>query len=313
MVILAMNIVAYFLSFFVIWWGAGLIIEAVDTVAKKINLSKFAVSFFMLGILTSIPEFAVGINSIIDRDPEIFVGNLIGGNIVLFLLVIPILAIFGKGIKLVHQLNTKNLLFSLLLIATPAFLIADKRFSLFEAIFLVVLYGILLYTIEKKKGILERVRDNLTDGKTHFVKDLGKIIVGIVFVFFSSSFIVDKTIYFSQLYHISPFLISLLLLSLGTNLPELSLAIHSVVSKKKEVAFGDYVGSAAANSMLVGVLTLINGGQVMVVNHFLSPFIFTVVGLALFFYFSRSKNDISRSEGLALLLVYIGFLIMEII
>ncbi len=313
MIILVMNIIAYFLSFFVIWWGAGLIIEVVDKISKKINLSTFAVSFFVLGILTSIPEFAVGISSIIDRDPEIFVGNLIGGNIILFLLVIPILAIFGRGIKLVHQLNTKNLLFSLLLIATPAFLIADKKFSLFEALFLIILYAILLYVVEKKKGVLEKVRDQFIGERIHLLKELAKIVFGVIFVFISSNFIVDRTIYFSHFYHLSPFVISLLFLSLGTNLPEISLAIRSVIFKKKELAFGDYIGSAAANSLLIGLLTLLNGGKVTVVNHFLNPFIFTVIGLSFFFYFTRSKNDISRIEGLILLLVYVAFLIAEVI
>jgi len=233
--------------------------------------------------------------------------------IVIFLLIIPILAIAGNGIKLVHQLNAKNLLFSLLVIVTPSFLIADKKISLFEAIFLIFLYLILLYTIEKKKGLFEKVRDNLIDGKSHLAQDVGKIIIGGLFVFFSSSFIVTRTIYFSNLLNISPFIIGLLFLALGTNFPELSLAIRSVASKKKEVAFGDYVGSAAANSLLIGILTIFNGGQVVVVNHFIRPFIFTVLGLGLFFYFSRSKNDISRVEGLMLLLVYVGFLTAEIL
>ena len=290
-----------------------MIIEAVDKISKKINFSSFAVSFFVLGILTSTPELAVGINAVINHDPEIFVGNLLGGIIVIFLLIIPILAILGNGIKLVHQLNSKNLLFSLIVVVSPSFLIADKNFSLYEAIFLIFLYAVLFFLIEKKKGLLEKVKDNLRDGKSHFTQDLGKIVLGIVFVFFASSFIVDKTIYFSHFLKISPFIIGLLFLSLGTNLPELSLAIYSVVSKKKAVAFGDYIGSAAANTLLIGVLILLNGGQVTVVNHFIRPFIFTILGLSLFFYFSRSKNDISRKEGLILLLVYIGFLMAEII
>lgn len=310
---LIMNIVGYFLSFYIIWWGAGLIIDAVSRVANKISLSKFALSFFVLGLLTSIPEFSVGVNSVVIGDPEIFVGNLLGGMIVIFLLIIPILAIAGNGIKLIHQLNTKNLLFSLLVVVTPSFLIADKKINLFEAMFMIILYGILLFFIEKKKGLLENVKDNLADGKSHILQNLGNIIIGAVLVYFSSSFIVGRTLYFSNLIKISPFVIGLIFLSLSTNLPELSLAIRSVIAKKKEVAFGDYVGSAAANTLLIGVLTLFNGGQVTVVNHFIRPFIFTIIGLGLFFYFSRSKNDISRKEGLILLLIYIGFLISEIL
>ncbi len=310
---LIMVVISYFLSFFVIWYGAGLIVKAIDQISKKINLSSFAVSFFVLGILTSLPEFSVGINSIIDKDPEIFVGNLLGGIIVLFLLIIPILAIVGNGIKLDHQLNWKNLLFALVVIASPSFLINDKNYNFFEALFFIILYFILVVTLEKKKGLLERVKDNLADGKSHFFHDLGKVVVGIIFIFFASNFIVDKTIYFSQLLKVSPFVLSLLFLSLGTNLPELSLAIYSIVNRKKAVAFGDYLGSAAANSFFMGVLVLLNGGKVTVVNHFFRPFIVTVIGLGLFFYFSRSKNNISRIEGLILLLVYVLFLISEIL
>jgi len=139
------------------------------------------------------------------------------------------------------------------------------------------------------------------------------IILGIIMVLVSSNYLVEKTILFGQILRISPFVISLIVLSLGTNLPELSLAIKSVVSRKKEVAFGDYVGSAAANTSLMGGLTLLNGGEVTVVNHFIRPFIFALGGLMLFFFFSRSRNNISRQEGLILLLVYIIFLISEMV
>jgi len=47
-----------------------------------------------------------------------------------------------------------------------------------------------------------------------------------------------------------------LFLSVGTNLLELSITITSIWKKHKEVAFGDYLGSAAANTFLFGVLTL---------------------------------------------------------
>ena len=68
----------YIFSFLLIWFVAGLIVTSVDRLAHKLNLSSFAVSFFLLGILTSVPEISVGINSLIDKKPEIFVGNLIG-------------------------------------------------------------------------------------------------------------------------------------------------------------------------------------------------------------------------------------------
>jgi len=140
-------VIAYFLSFFVIWQGAGLIIRAVNRISHRFDLSAFSVSFFVLGLLTSIPETFVGISSVVKRDPEIFVGNLLGGIIVIFLLIIPILAIVGNGIKLNHQMNTRNLLFTLIVVIAPFFLITDKKITLFEAVFLIALYAILIYLI----------------------------------------------------------------------------------------------------------------------------------------------------------------------
>lgn len=144
-----------------------------------------------MGILTSIPEASVGINSILDKDPEIFVGNLIGASLVLFVLAIPVLAILGNGIKLAHQLNDKTLPLALLVVAAPSFFIVDRKVTMFEGIFLVILYLMLFYLIEKRKGLLENIKDKITDGKTRFLEDIFKIILGAIVVFISSNIIGD--------------------------------------------------------------------------------------------------------------------------
>ena len=303
----------YILSFVAIWFGAGLIVSSVEDLSKKLNISSFAVSFFVLGILTSIPEASVGINSIIDGNPEIFVGNLIGASLVLFLLVIPLLAVFGNGIRLAHQLDGKSLLVSLAVVASPVYFILDKKVTPFEGSFLIFLYIILFYLIEKKKGLLEKIREVTSVRKTHILEDIMKIIAGSAIVFYASSMIVDKTIYFSDVFNISSYLISLLVLSIGTNMPELSLAVRAITLGKKDIALGDYVGSAAANTLFFGLLSILNRSEVNVSNHYIETFVFTILGLGLFYYFTRSKNDISRREGVILLIVYFMFVLIEII
>ena len=303
----------YILSFIAIWFGAGLIVSSVEDLSKKLNISSFAVSFFVLGILTSIPEASVGINSIIDGNPEIFVGNLIGASLVLFLLVIPLLAVFGNGIRLAHQLDGKSLLVSLAVVASPVYFILDKKVTPYEGSFLIFLYIILFYLIEKKKGLLEKIREVTSVRKTHILEDIMKIIAGSAIVFYASSMIVDKTIYFSGVFNISSYLISLLVLSIGTNMPELSLAVRAITLGKKDIALGDYVGSAAANTLFFGLLSILNRSEVNVSNHYIETFVFTILGLGLFYYFTRSKNDISRREGVILLIVYFMFVLIEII
>ena len=296
-----------------LWFGAGLIVTSLDKISKQLEISAFAASFFLLGFLTSLPELSVGINAIIDKKPEIFVGNLIGGSLIIFILIIPLLAILGNGVTLSHQLSIRKLIFSLYLVGLPALLIIDKNLSLIEGFLLIFLYLVLFYTLEKRKGIIDHFRDKFTTDRRHNISLLGKILIGAFVVFYYSGLLVDQTIVFSADLGISPFLLSLLGLSIGTNLPEISIALRSITSGNKEIALGDYIGSASTNSVILGVLTIVNGTSVSFNNHFLITFSFMLVGLSLFFYFTRSKNDISRKEGLILLILYLTFVVMEVV
>lgn len=306
-----LHIVVYIVSFLTVWCASALIISSVDTFSKRLKLSSFAVSFLILGLLTSTPELVIGLTSIAENTPHIFIGNLIGGIVVIFLLVIPLLAILGNGIKIAHTFKKKNILMSLAVIAAPSLFILDRTVTKLEGAVLIFVYIALLFLIERDKGILNNGNSAILDSKKYSLFHLIKIGIGVIALFFASRFIVDKTIYFSQMFHTSAFHISLIILSLGTNLPELSLGIYSVVKGKKDVAFGDYVGSAAANTLLFGILTIFYRGQVRTNTHFMTTFIFIVIGLVLFFIFSQSKRVISRKEGLVLLLIYILFIFVE--
>ncbi len=306
------NILLYIASFIAIWWGAGLIVKAIDKAARRLKLSSFAMSFFVLGILTTIPEMAVGIRAISENKPSIFVGNLLGGIVVIFLFIIPILAILGKGIKINHDLDKKTLLLALSIITLPSLLVIDHRITNIEGLLLIFFYLVLFYVIQKKHGIFDKENVELMQLKAYSFIDLLKVIFGLVVVFISSNFIFEQTLVFSNLLNMPPFYISLLALGLGTNLPEMSIAIRAVLSNKKDVAFGDYLGSGAANVLLFGLLTLTNGGEVLTINNFLPMFIFVVLGLGLFFYFSQSKKDISVKEGYTLLFLYFLFVVYEL-
>ncbi len=304
----ALSAFLYLLSFLAIWFGADLIVRSIIRFSRKLKISSFSVSFFILGFLTSLPEIALGLTSINSHNPEIFVGNLIGGVVVIFLFILPLLAILGNGIKISHDLDPFSLFYTLAVTALPAFLVIDRRVTNTEAILLILCYAALFYIIESKRGILTGNNEETGNTKRYSIIDLAKVIGGMILIFVSSHFIVNETIYFSQFLHLPPLVLSILLLSLGTNLPELSLAVKSVTAGRKDIAFGNYMGSAAANTFLFGLFSLINQGEVLTSDNFFVSFIFILIGMCLFFYFTRSKNDISRKEGLILLGLYVLFI-----
>lgn len=310
---LLLNLVLYGLAFYLIWLGSGLIINSVSKLSERLKLPSFAVSFLLLGLLTSTPEFSVGLQSIADNDPEIFVGNLIGGIAVLFLLVIPALAIFGKGINLRHELDKPTLAFALLTILTPSVVVVDGKVSMLEGVMLVFLYGVLAFLVQRKNGLFDKSNSRLLNAKSYSHKDVLKIILGIALVFLSSSIIVDKTVYFADIFNISTFYIGLIIVSLGTNIPEISIALRSVVEGKKDIAMGDYLGSAAANTLLFGIFTILNGGEVIIVDNFLVTLLFIAFALSVFYFLSYRKKYISRTNGFMLLGVYVLFVFFELV
>lgn len=310
--LLPVDIIIYLLSFVVIWYGAGLIISSVSMFSKKFKLSSFAISFVLLGLLTSTPEFAVGVQSLAEHDPEIFVGNLLGGIPVLLLFVIPVLAIFGNGVSLKNELDHSTFLATLTVILMPSLLILDKRITTIEGVILILFYLMLLLLVEKKHGFFDKANLDLINTRKFSLNDIVKILVGIGLVFISSSMIVDKTIYFAEIFSISAFYISLIAISIGTNLPELSLAVRAVVTGKKDIAMGDYMGSAAANTFLFGLFTLMNGGEVLTVNNFVVTYMFIASAILIFYVLFLTKNHISRLNGIMMFLVYVGFVVYEL-
>ncbi len=302
----------YFLSFLLVWVGSGLVVSSISHLARSWRLPAFIISFFILGLLTSLPEITISTIAILNDDPVIVAGNLLGGVIVLLLGVIPLLGVVGNGVKIPAQLDKKQLIFTLLVIVAPAFLTADQQLNKWEAVFLVLLYFSLLAFFSFQSTIWDRVRSGLVQKNKNWVKLLVRTFIGIAFLIGASHQIVNSTLYFADEFHVSPFFVSLIIVAIGTNLPEISIVFRSILSKKRDVAFADYLGSASANTLLLGVFTFLHGQTIYLPNHFFQRFAFLALGLVLFFFFARSRNSLSRKESLILLCLYVSFILFEI-
>jgi len=310
---LPLHLIQYSLSFIGIWIGSGLAIRSVERLSRSLKISSFLVSFIVLGLCTSISELSVRINSVIAKDPEIYVGNLVGATIVIFMLIIPLLTILGKSISITREFRGYNLPISLGVVILPALLALDGRIDKLDSFLAIGSYLLLLTKLQSKKGILEKIKKINHNSSLKIGKEILKVIIGVLMIFVSSRIIVIQTKYLSNILGVSPFLISLLLIGIGTNLPEISLVVRSAFMRNHQVAFGDYVGSAAFNTFLLGFLSVMYGKPVLLNNSYLISLIFLVVGLVLFYKFCRSKNSLSSKEGFILFILYLLFFGIEVI
>ncbi|GAB4159054.1 MAG: hypothetical protein Fur003_2870 [Candidatus Dojkabacteria bacterium] len=303
------------MAFLGIWIGAILAVKPIDKIAKKFNSSSFIVSFFLLGILTSLTEVSVAFNSFIDNNVEISVGNLLGGTLVLLLFVIPLLGVLVNGIKLNHGFGVTNVFLSIAYLLVPHIFLIDKKLSIGESIVLAALYMFLAILLYIRNRIKLSTKVKQASQKVSYLKVLTAFIsltFGSVILIFSSNVLVDNVDKIGAIFKLSPFVLALLGLSLGTNLPEISLAIISALKGKSEIGFGNYLGSALFNPFILAVLGIFTGGITINAN-FIILLIFSTVGFLLFFVYIRSKNFLSRQESLLLLLIYIIFILTELI
>lgn len=305
--------IVFFVSFLLVWFGSGLVVNPISQLARTWKLPAFTVSFFLLGLLTSLPEVAIGSISLAEGDPAIYAGNLLGGVIVMFLLIIPLLGLAGAGVRMPRQLGKVRLLFTLVTVLAPSVLLSDRTFTVWEGVFLIILYTALFLSFSWKESLLEKAQEAFMKPQKKNGLMFFKILVGVAILVVASDRIVDSTLYFSDLLDLSPFFVSLIVVSLGTNIPEISIVFRSIMSKKQDIALADYLGSASANTLLLGVFTLIRGETLLLPNDVLPRFFFLFVGLILFFLFARSRNTLSRKESVALLGLYVVFIVYELL
>lgn len=304
----------FLVSAAIIWFFGGLLIDSIDRVAKRFHQSGFTVAFFVLGFLTSISEISVMVNSTINHAPQISAGNLSGASLVILLGIIPLLAIVGKGIELKQTIHRSHMAFALVAIAIPTLFLLDGSVGINEGIISILAYGTMLYLIKNGNhhgvgDVLGEVREELVDPEHDrartTLKDIGKILLGAVFIFVAGHFLVEEAVFFSNFLHVPASLIGLLVLSIGTNVPEIVIAVRSILRHRSDIAFGDYLGSALTNTLIFGLLPLLNGRfTIAQPGEFMLTAVLMVIGFTALYNLAVSGRRLTRDEGKTLLFLY---------
>ena len=158
-------------------------------------------------------------------------------------------------------------------------------------------------------GILKRLKKL---HKNHSDIWLLKLLGGIAGLILAADLLVRMASGLASNLGLPPFLVGLLVVSIGTSLPELVLEIGAI--KKREIAlvFGDLLGSVVANAtLIIGVTVLINPINVNGASRYdLASFMFVLL-FGFFWMFTNTKKRLDRWEGLVLLGFYFMFVGLE--
>lgn len=310
-ILLLIGIIIFFLVLLV--KSAELVEGAFVFLARKIHISEFFIGFVVLSIITSLPEMSISVLSSQDI-PELSIGNLIGASTVLLTLVIGLSAIKYKTLIFKGRFSEKEVVMGIGLIASMILVLWDKYISVDEG--LLLLGGYLFYVFYlNHKFNKDIIKKNSSLNIHKLFHSFGRAGIGIIILLISSSIIVRSASHLAGLLSISPALIGLLLLAIGTNLPELTILF---ISKQnvgdQKLALGNIFGSACVNPGILGLLAVLAGG--VKVDSFISivpSLVILSFTLVLFGIATWTGRQVTRFEGILLISLYISLIIAELL
>lgn len=303
--------------------SADLVIVAIRRISKESQAGIFTVSAVILALGTSFPELFVGITSAIAGTPNLLLGVVLGSNIANLALVTGISGLLVGKIKIRGDYLKRDVWVAFLAGILPLFLILDKSLSRVDGLILLATYFaystgffrrryVEIGKEQAEESFVYRFLRKFNNVDGHHTKEFGRLFVGVALLLFSSDMIVRFSTRLASQANIPIFLVGLVVLAIGTSLPELAFSLRSLGDHEPSMFFGNLLGSTIANSTLVlGVVSIIAPIEIVAFNEYVLAAIAFLVVFASFWAFIRSKHRLDRWEAGLLLLFYFSLLVLE--
>lgn len=301
------NLLIFALSLFLLIKGATLSTRYASRLAESFNLSKYTIGFIVVAIISILPETFIGINAALSGMPSFGLATLFGSNVAdLTFVFAVIVAVANRGIKIESQILKNNLVYPFLLIM-PLVLGLDGYYSRLEGLALIIA-GAAFYYLSFKNGISSQ---STGQPPTHRLQNALWLIVSLGILLGGAHFVVESATGLAYDLGIKPILIGMLIVSLGTAMPELFFSIKSVKKHNDSLAIGDVLGTVLADAtVVVGILALISPFAFSQKIIYITG-VFMVLAAFILFYFMRSGRVLSRKESYLLFAFWVIFIFAE--
>lgn len=311
---LVYQLLIFIISIAILAKSSHIVIKNSIYIAKITKLGELVIGFIILSIATTTPELAVSFSAILSKNVGVSIGNLLGSNITNLGLILSIPAIMGP---LAIKKGTFEKLPSLLFLSSiiPLFFLMMHEMSRIVGGVLIGVFVIFAFYSTKKKLSLKLVyrepRDLLKKVLMpfQFYKALILLLLGLFVVIVSSNFVVSSASKISSIVGVAESVIGATIIALGTSLPELSVSLTAIKTKHPNLALGNIIGACLTNITLIFGIVLLFSPIVVNIKIF-STLLFFVISITMVsWYFFTTGRRLDRMEGIALLFIYILFLI----
>ena len=297
--------------------GGYAIVSGGVSLAKKLRISSMIIGLTVVAYGTSTPELAASLLAAFNSHTELILGNIIGSNISNVGMVIGISAIFAP--LLISKITVSRWIpimigVSLLVVAMSY----DGEISQVDGVILIAaLIGFTAYTIKtvKKQKIQqnETIENEALEGEYFlsrykietYPQSIGLIVAGVIVLFIGGHLTVDGAVNIAETLGLSQLVIGVVIVAIGTSLPELITSIIAIAKKQTDIGVGNIVGSNIYNILLIlGVSSAIVGIPV-VPDVFSNYYIMIAFSFVLFIGF---RKYIPRVVGVGLAIAFVVYL-----
>jgi len=298
------------------------LIDGLKRIGRFLRWREFIIAFFVMAFASSLPNLFVGISSALHKVPQLSFGEIVGGNLIDLTLAVALAVLIGRNvIPTKGKILERSALFTTFVAILPILLIWDGVLGRGDGLILLSIFVFYILWLVSNK---ERFKESSGNGEKQipsilkefkvFIKDLGFIALSIIFLLLAAEGIVQSAKFFAVALNISLPIIGILIVGLGNTLPEIRFAIASAKAGKTEMILGNLMGAVIMPATLVlGVVVLICPIIVPNFTPFAIARIFLIVSAITFYIFTRRQGKITKNESIILLLLYISFVLVEIL
>lgn len=299
---LILNLLIFVASLGVLLKASDWFVEGAEELGLSLGISPFVIGVTIVAFGTSLPELATSIASVVYGNSEIVIGNVVGSNITNILVVLGLTALMGKVIHLGHNIMDVDMPLLFISALMLYYVCADLHISTIE---IFILLGAMISFLV---GSFGNNPPELEVEKTTFSwMSIVKLVIGGFLVWLAADYTIQAIQVISTQAGISPDLIALSAVAIGTSLPEIVVSIMAARRGQTEMAVGNVLGSNIFNTyFVIGVPAMF--GDLIIPEEFKTIFLPLMLGATAIFAFICHSGRISRWEGIALLFFYVLFL-----
>jgi len=301
----------FFLSLGALIWGADLLIAQSEKIAKHFGLSEFFIGATLIALGTSLPEMAASVAASLDGHPSIALANIIGSNILNITLVLGMVFLIAKTVNPHRDFFAQDSSWALFPIFIFLLMMMDGTVSRFDGILLILLMGAyLLFLIQNGQEILiEELEEISEERDEHFawLRTTLLLLGGFVTVIIGADYLIESAGSIARTFGISEWIIGIVMIAMGTSMPELVVSVLAARRGKADMAIGNIIGSNMANiSVALGAAALARPLTLDPMAYLFD--ISTMLIATLMLVFLSANKLYTRSAGISLLIVLAVFL-----